>query len=75
MRAFEYTFYPRDVIFGAGSVDRLGEALDRSGWRRALLCSSGSARRAGQVDRMAGMLGGRHSCGRGGTPRVRKNIL
>jgi maleylacetate reductase len=59
MRAFEYTFYPRDVIFGAGSVDRLGEALDRFGWRRALLCASGSARRAGQVDRIASILGGR----------------
>jgi maleylacetate reductase len=59
MRAFEYTFYPRDVVFGAGSLDRLGEALDRFGWRRALLCASGSARRAGQVDRAADMLGGR----------------
>jgi alcohol dehydrogenase class IV len=59
MRAFEYTFYPRDVIFGTGSVDRLAEALDRFSRRRALLCASGGARRAGQVDHMAGMLGGR----------------
>ena len=39
----------QDILFGAGSVNRLREAVDRFHWDRLLLCSTGSQRRGGHI--------------------------
>ncbi len=51
MNPFRYTSYAQEVIFGAGAFDQLGQAVDRFHRQRLLLCTSGSARRAGLVAR------------------------
>ncbi|MFD8393520.1 maleylacetate reductase and hydroxyquinol 1,2-dioxygenase domain-containing protein [Streptomyces sp. NPDC059680] len=42
MRTFVYTSHPSRVVFGAGTVGRLGEEVERLGCSRVLLLSSGS---------------------------------
>src|SRR5712692_2321641 len=59
MSEFQYTGYAQEIIFGAGSLARLGEAVDRFGWRRMMLCSSGSLRRDGSVGTIESALGDR----------------
>src|SRR5712692_9375397 len=59
MSEFQYTGYAQEIIFGAGSLARLGEAVDRFGWRRMMLCSSGSLRRDGSVGAIESALGDR----------------
>ena len=54
MHEFRYTSFAQDVIFGAGSGARLGEAADRSGWNRLLLCTSGSSTIAACTDFRSG---------------------
>ncbi|MEV6057204.1 maleylacetate reductase and hydroxyquinol 1,2-dioxygenase domain-containing protein [Streptomyces sp. NPDC052107] len=41
MRTFVYTSHPARVVFGAGTVGRLGEEVERLGCSRVLLLSSG----------------------------------
>src|SRR5712691_7171191 len=45
MQEFRYIGYAQEIIFGPGSISRLGEAIERFGWRRLMLCSSASLRR------------------------------
>ena len=52
MESFEYTGYPARVIFGAGTLNRLGAEVERAGGTRALLIGT---RRA--ADRAADVLG------------------
>ena len=59
MSEFQYTGYAQEIIFGAGSLARLSEAVDRFGWRRMMLCSSGSLRRDGSVGAIESALGDR----------------
>ena len=59
MAEFHYTLHAREVIFAAGALDRLGEAVERFGWQRILLCTSPSQNRAGRVSRLEAALGGR----------------
>lgn len=59
MATFEYTSFAQRVIFGAESLDRLGEATERFGWRRMLLCVTSRARARGQVARVEAALGER----------------
>lgn len=57
--SFRYLGYAQEVIFGPGTLARLGEAVERFGWRRLLLCTTGSASRLGhaaQVERILGEL-------------------
>jgi maleylacetate reductase len=49
MKEFRYTTYAQEVIFGAGSLVRLNEAVERFHWRRLMLCSTGSQRRGGHI--------------------------
>ena len=49
MNEFRYTSYAQEVIFGSGSLARLGEALERFHCRRLMLCSTGTLRRDGTV--------------------------
>ncbi len=59
MDDFRYTSYAQEVIFGAGTLARLGEAVERFGWQRLLLCSTGSMQRGGQIAQAEQVLGGR----------------
>jgi alcohol dehydrogenase YqhD (iron-dependent ADH family) len=49
MNEFRYTSYAQEIIFGPGSLGRLGEAVERFHWRRLMLCSTGSLRRDGTI--------------------------
>jgi maleylacetate reductase len=59
MHDFRYISYAQEVIFGLGAVERLGAAVERFGWRRVLVCASGSARRSGHLARAEAALGER----------------
>src|SRR5262249_19804496 len=52
-----YLAYAQEVIFGPGRLAQLPEAVGRFGWRRLMLVTSGSARRAGHVAAVEGSLG------------------
>src|SRR5260221_3519242 len=49
MNEFHYTSYAQEIIFGSGSVARLGEAVERFSWQRLMLCSTGSQQRNGHI--------------------------
>jgi maleylacetate reductase len=55
-REFHQVSYAREVIFGAGTLDRLAEAARRYGWQRLILCTSQSLRANGLAARVAGLL-------------------
>ncbi|MGH2493555.1 MAG: iron-containing alcohol dehydrogenase family protein [Ktedonobacteraceae bacterium] len=59
MNEFRYTSYAGEIIFGQGSIARLGEAVDRFSWRRLMLCSTGSLRRNGSIALVEKVLGER----------------
>lgn len=59
MDEFRYVSYAQEVIFASNSLARLGEAVERFGWRRLMLCTSRSARANGQVDKVVSILGDR----------------
>ena len=46
MSDVNYIACAQQVIFGCGSLARLGEAVAGFGWRRLMLCATGSARRS-----------------------------
>ena len=56
---FRYFGYAQEIIFGPGALARLSEAVERFGWRRLLLCTTGSARRLGHAARGESLLGER----------------
>jgi maleylacetate reductase len=56
---FQYVSYAQEVIFGPGSLDRLGKAVERFGWQRLMLCSSRSVHRLGIQDSLEAILGDR----------------
>lgn len=57
MKAFVYQATPTRVVFGAGSIDRLGEEMERLGARRALVLST--PEQAASAERIASLLGAR----------------
>ena len=59
MREFHYTSHAQDIRFGPGVLAQLGEAVERWGWRRLMLCSTRSLRRGGQIEQVERVLGGR----------------
>ena len=59
MEDFRYTSYAQEVIFGAGTLARLSEAVERYGWQPLLICTSGSMERGGQVAQVEHSLGER----------------
>src|SRR5689334_21218016 len=56
---FRYTGYAQEIIFGAGTLERLSETIERFRWRRLMLCSTGSLRRDGSIARVEKILGER----------------
>jgi maleylacetate reductase len=59
MDEFQYVSYAQEVIFGAGSLNRLSEIATRFGWRRIMLCTSQSLRVNGKVDLLQANLDNR----------------
>jgi maleylacetate reductase len=59
MNRFRYTVHAQEIIFGAGTITQIGEAVDRFGWRRLMLCTSPSLRPAGHVAPLEAALGPR----------------
>ncbi len=57
MNPFEYTGLPMRVVFGAGSIARLGDEMEKLGARRALVLSTPG--RGGSVRAVADGLGAR----------------
>ena len=59
MDPFRYVSYAQVVIFASGALARLGEALERSGSQRLILCTSHSLQANGCVDAVKSVLGDR----------------
>ncbi|GAB4415991.1 MAG: maleylacetate reductase [Anaerolineae bacterium] len=59
MTQFNYTAYAQEIIFAAGGLARLGEAVDHFPWRRLMLCASPSLRANGHVATVEAALGTR----------------
>jgi len=57
--SFRYISYAQQVIFGASSLAQLGEAVERFGWARLILCTNHSMQAAGNVDAIKASLGER----------------
>lgn len=59
MTEFNYTAYAQEIIFGSGSLNQIGEAVDRFHWQRLMLCTSPSLRANGHVTTIEIALGAR----------------
>jgi alcohol dehydrogenase class IV len=59
MNEFRYTAYAQEIIFGAGVLVKLGEAVSSYGWKRLMLCTSPSLRRNATVAKIQSTLGER----------------
>jgi alcohol dehydrogenase class IV len=59
MNEFRYISYAQEIIFGAGSIAQLGDAIKRFHMRRLMLCTTGSQRRGGQIKLIEQALGSR----------------
>jgi maleylacetate reductase len=59
MDEFHYHSYAQEVIFGAGSLKQLGEAVEHLGQRRFMLCANHSMQAGGHVDSVTAILGER----------------
>jgi maleylacetate reductase len=59
LNEFRYTSYAQEIIFAAGSVTRLGDAVEGFHMRRLMLCTTGSLRRGGHIKLVEEALGSR----------------
>jgi maleylacetate reductase len=59
MDHFHYISYAQEVIFQAGSLSQLGQAMDRFGWKRVMLVTNHSVQAAGHVKMLESSLGNR----------------
>ena len=59
MSGFRYVSFAQEVIFGSGALAHLGEALERFGRGRLLLCTSHSLQANGSVDAIKSPMGDR----------------
>lgn len=57
MSAFSYVSYPQEVIFASGALPHVGEAVERFGWQRLLLCTNHSMKSLGHVAALQAALG------------------
>jgi len=56
---FRYVSYAQEVIFAPGALAGLGEAVERFGWRRVILCANHSMHTSGRVAAIEAALGER----------------
>jgi maleylacetate reductase len=59
MDEFQYVSYQQEVIFAPGALARLGQAVDRFGWQRLMLCTNHSLSANGRLAALADFLGER----------------
>jgi maleylacetate reductase len=59
MTEFSYISAAQQVIFGAGALTHLGEAVERFGWQRLMLCTIPRFQISGLVARLENILGRR----------------
>lgn len=59
MDEFHYDSYAQEVIFGADSLQQLGETVDKFRVQRLILCTNHSMQAAGHIDAVKAMLGER----------------
>jgi alcohol dehydrogenase class IV len=59
MDAFHYTSFAQEVIFGSGSLGKLGEMADRFGWQRMIVCTTERFRFRGRLAPIEALLGER----------------
>lgn len=59
MKEFRYTGFAQEILFGVGTLAQLGQAIDRFGWQRVMLCSTQSQRRNGHIASIEQLLGER----------------
>ncbi len=59
MDEFHYVSYAQEVIFGPGSLARLGEAVERFNCRRLILCTNHSVRSSSHAASLEAALGNR----------------
>jgi len=59
MEKFQLLFYAQEVVFEAGALAKLGEAVERFGLQRLMLIASPSIRAAGHVQTVEAALGNR----------------
>ena len=59
MQEFRYTSFAQEVIFGAGTIEKVGQTIDRFRWQRLLLCSTRSQHRNGHIESLERLLGER----------------
>jgi maleylacetate reductase len=59
LNEFRYISYAQEIIFAAGSVTRLGDAVERFHMRRLMLCTTGSLRRGSHIKLVEEALGSR----------------
>lgn len=57
MDQFRYVSHAQEVIFAPEALARLGEAVERAGWKRLFLCASRSMKANGNVERVEAALG------------------
>jgi maleylacetate reductase len=56
---FSYVSAAQQIIFGAGSLDQLGDAISQFGWQRLMLCTIPRFQVSGLVTRLEQLLGER----------------
>ncbi|HSB02445.1 MAG TPA: iron-containing alcohol dehydrogenase [Anaerolineales bacterium] len=59
MDGFRYVSHAQEVIFAPGSLAQLGEAVERLGWQRLILCTNHSMQVHGHVEALKSALGRR----------------
>ncbi len=59
MNEFTYVAFAQEVIFGAGALGKLREAVDRLDARQVMLCTSHSQRASGHAAAVGALLGDR----------------
>ena len=59
MEQFHYVSYAQEIIFAPGAAKQVGEAVERFGWRKLMLCASRSMRSNGHLDSITASLGER----------------
>lgn len=59
MNGFRYVSYPQEVIFAAGSLAQLSEAVDRFGWSKILACANHSMQANGHLAALRSALDSR----------------
>ena len=57
MNGFNYISYAQEVIFSTGALAHLGQAVERPGWKRLMLCTSHSMQAGGWVSKTDSSLG------------------